>query len=152
VLLVANIASVVIYFPIGALADRYGRKPILYVIGLIGLAGSLLYFPLLNTRSWLPILLATLLLLGAANVRGGASTVLMAESFPTPIRNTGYNTIYTVSVLIGSPTPFVCAALVEWTGTPWSIAAVLAAATILSLAVLPFIHETIHVNLEDAHA
>jgi MFS family permease len=84
VLLVANIASVFIYFPTGALADRYGRKPILYVVGLIALAGVLLYFPLLNTRSWPLILLATMLTLGAANARGGASTVLMAESFPTP--------------------------------------------------------------------
>jgi hypothetical protein len=56
-----------------------------------------------------------------------------------------------MSVLIGSLTPFVSTALLEWTGTPWSIAAALAATTALSVAILPLIRETIHVDLEDAH-
>ncbi|MFI0820807.1 hypothetical protein ACH4TX_32400 [Streptomyces sp. NPDC021098] len=42
----------------------------------------------------------------------------------------------------GSPKPFVAALLLDWTGSPWSIAGLLAAAYVLSLVLIARTPET----------
>ncbi|OLB74951.1 MAG: hypothetical protein AUI14_22255 [Actinobacteria bacterium 13_2_20CM_2_71_6] len=133
----------------GALSDRYGRKPVLYVTMVIALIGSLLYFPLVDTRSWGVMLLASVLTLGVLAVAGGARGPLFAEPFPTSVRFSGHAAASSIgNVIGGSPAPLVAAALLHWTGTPWSIAMMLALLFAFSLAVLPFIRETVRIDLE----
>jgi MFS family permease len=148
-LLATNLAGMFLNLLGGGLSDRYGRKPVMYAMMGVALVGSLLYFPLVGTRSWPVMLLASLLTLGALATAGGARGPLFAEPFPTTVRYSGHAAATTIgNVVGGSPAPFLAAALLQWTGTPWSIAVALALLFALSLGVLPFIRETVDVNLE----
>jgi MHS family shikimate/dehydroshikimate transporter-like MFS transporter len=149
-LLVVNVAAMLL-LPAGAwLADRYGRKPVLYLTGTVSLLGVLVYFPLADTRSWWLIVLATLLTIGVQQAAGAARATLWAESFPTEVRATAYGAVTAVGNLVGgSATPFLAQALVHRTGTSWSIAALLAGGYLIALGVLPFIRETVHADIEN---
>lgn len=151
VLLVVNIFAIFLQLTGAFLSDRHGRKPVVSVAIVVALVGTLAYFPLVDTRSWPLILLASLLTIGALATAGGARTPLFAEPFPTRMRYSGHATAFTIgNVIGGSPAPFVAAGLMQWTGTTWSITAALAVLLLLALAVLPFIEETVNVDLERA--
>ncbi|MEV7391558.1 MULTISPECIES: MFS transporter [unclassified Streptomyces] len=127
----------------GLLADRYGRKPVLFTFAAITLVGVLVYFPLLNTRSWPLMLLAMMVTLVADYIEFGVLAALFAEPYPTELRYSGHASAYTFTNLLGgSPTPFVAALLLDWTGSPWSIAGLLAAAYVLSLVLIVRTPET----------
>lgn len=133
----------------GRLADRFGRKPVLYVCASTCLIGVLLYFPLLDTRIWPVMLLANLITLGSQYVAFGTAAALFAEPFPTSVRLSGHASVYTLNNLIGgAPTPFVAAYLLTATGTTWSIAGVLAGAYVLSLLMIWRTPETLGINFE----
>jgi MFS family permease len=151
-LLVTNLAALPLLLGAGWLGDRVGRKPVLYGGIGVSLVGTLLFFPLIDTAAWPLMLLAFLLTMGAQHAAGASRAVVLAESFPTEVRYTGHATAFTVGHMLGgSPTPFVATALLHWTGTPWSIAALLAAAIALSLAVLPFIRETVAIDIAGSY-
>ncbi|GAA4013293.1 MFS transporter [Streptomyces plumbiresistens] len=141
--LVANLLGMA-GVPLGGwLADRYGRKPVLLTFAAITLLGVLVYFPLLNTRSWPLMLLAMVVTLVADYIEFGVLAALFAEPYPTELRYSGHASAYTFANLLGgSPTPFVAALLLDWTGSPWSIAGLLAAAYVLSLILIARTPET----------
>ncbi|WP_063729377.1 hypothetical protein [Streptomyces sp. RTd22] len=103
------------------------------------LLAVLLYFPLLNTRSWPLMLLAMV----ADYIAFGVLAAIFAEPYPTQLRYSGHASAYTFTNLPGgSPTPFVAALLLDWMGSPWSIAGLLAAAYVLSLVLIACTPET----------
>ncbi|MEU6131846.1 MFS transporter [Saccharopolyspora sp. NPDC047091] len=132
--LVTNLLGVAA-IPLGGwLADRFGRKPVLYSFAALSLVGTLVYFPLLDTKSWPLMLLANAVALVSDYVEFGVLAVLFAERFPTPLRFSGHAAVYTLTNMVGgSPTPLVAALLLSVTGSPWSIALLLAAAYAVSL-------------------
>jgi MFS family permease len=74
---------------------------------------------------------------------------MIAECFPTAVRNSGFNAVFSIAIVIGgSPAPLLAAVLLHWTGTPWSIAVAMAAAIVVSVAVVPFIPETVRRDIE----
>jgi len=147
--LAVNILGVLL-LPLGAaVSDRYGRKPVLYALGALSVVGVLLYFPLINTRMWGLMLLADVLTVGAQHASGAVRATMSAELFPTPIRNAGQASVTTVGTLIGGGlAPFGAAALLGWTGTPWSIAGVLAIGLGIGLVLLWFLPETVDTDIE----
>jgi MFS family permease len=141
--LVANLLGVAAVPLGGWLADRYGRKPVLFVFAGITLLGVLAFFPLLNTKSWHLMLLANVITLVADYIEFGALAAIFAEPYPTELRYSGHAAAYTFTNLVGgSPTPFVAALLLDWTGSPWSIAGLLAGAYVLSLILIARTPET----------
>jgi MFS family permease len=150
-ILVTNLLGVAAVPLGGRLADRYGRKPVLYTFATISLVGALAYFPLLDTEVWPLMLAANVLTLVSQYIEFGALAAIFAEPFPTPVRYSGHASAYTLTNLIGgAPTPFVAALLLQVTGTPWSISLLLAAAYILSLIMIRFTPETRNVDFHAA--
>jgi MFS family permease len=147
--LAVNLLGVLLLLLGAAVSDRYGRKPVTYALGALTIVGILLYFPLMNTRMWGLMLLADVLTLGAAHAAGAVRATMSAELFPTQIRTAAHAGATTVGMLIGgSLTPLGATALLHWTGTPWSIAGLLAIGYGISLALLRFLPETVHTDIE----
>jgi MFS family permease len=151
-LVLATNALGVLAVPFGGwLGDRYGRKPVLFTFAAISLVGTLVYFPLLDTRSWPLMLLANVVTLVSDYIEFGVLAALFAEPFPTSLRLSGHAAAYTLTNMIGgSPTPLIAAVLLAWTGTPWSIALVLAAAYAVSLVLIARTPETRDVDFHQA--
>jgi len=133
----------------GWVGDRYGRKPVLYAVCAVSLVGALVYFPLVDTKVWPLILLASLLTVGPIHAGGGARAPLFAESFPTEVRYTGQATVSTFGNLLGgSLAPFIATALLAWTDSTWSIAGFAVVALVGQLIALTFVRETAWVDIE----
>ena len=102
-LLVAYCLLALIFVPVGMLGQKIGRRTMLALIGLAGLAvGPILYYVLVRSgyRSvWQLILLVTLINLCATPV-WAIVTSYINERFPTGIRATGYGVGYSAATII----------------------------------------------------
>ncbi len=134
----------VVATPLGGLvADRIGRKPVLFIGTCASLAGIVAYFPLLDSRMYSLMILAMAFTLNGQAFAFGALGAVLAEQFPTPLRYSGHAATYAMTNLLGgAATPFVAAFLVQTTGTTWSITGVLVAAYGLSLFMIHRTPET----------
>lgn len=127
----------------GYLADRVGRKKVLYTGTIISLVGVIAYFPLLNTETWPLMALGMILALNGQGLAFGALGAVLAEHFPTPVRYSGHAATYTLTNLVGgAATPFLAAWLINTSGTTWSIVAVLVAGYAVSLTMIHRTPET----------
>ena len=121
-------------------SDRVGRLRIMRW-GLGGLAvWSLIFFPLIDTRS---VPLITLSLSGMLLLQGmylGPQPAVFSELFPTTVRYSGASLSLTLATIVGgAPAPFIATALFGMTGSSWPITAYLAVVAIVSwLCVLRF--------------
>ncbi|MGR9580698.1 MFS transporter, partial [Pandoraea sputorum] len=79
----------------GTLSDRIGRKKALAIGSCATLLISLVYFSVLDTRSFVPMLLIMGLFLGFTQYQSGIQPVAFAEAFPTNVRYSGSALAYT---------------------------------------------------------
>ena len=114
----------------GALSDRIGRRAT-YLGGFVfrfGAAAAL--FPLVNTGevAWL---WAAMLLLGTAlGLTYGQQAAMYAELFPAPVRGSGTSLTYALGAILGGAfAPTIAAALVQSTGSTYSVTVYLCVAT-----------------------
>lgn len=102
----------------GALSDRYGRRPLLLIFTILmiitawpvlhWLVGSPSFAHLLEAELWLSFLY------GSYN---GAMVVYLAEVMPAEVRATGFSLTYSLATaLFGGFTPAVCSYLIHVTG------------------------------------
>ena len=100
--------------PLGILADKWGRKPLL-LIALFGVAiFSYPLFLLLGTKTSLNILIAMLIFSFFNAIVQGVMPALMTESFPKKIRYTGLSVSYNIALaLFGGTTPLVATWLIK---------------------------------------
>ncbi|GAB3418091.1 MFS transporter [Erwinia aphidicola] len=102
----------------GALSDRYGRRPLLLIFTILmiitawpvlhWLVGSPSFAHLLEAELWLSFLY------GSYN---GAMVVYLAEVMPAEVRATGFSLAYSLATaLFGGFTPAVCSYLIHVTG------------------------------------
>ncbi len=102
----------------GALSDRYGRRPLLLLFTILmiitawpvlhWLVGSPSFAHLLEAELWLSFLY------GSYN---GAMVVYLAEVMPAEVRATGFSLAYSLATaLFGGFTPAVCSYLIHVTG------------------------------------
>ncbi len=127
----------------GILSDLFGRKPV-FKAGVMGFViFSLPIFWLLSQKQFGLALCADLLLcLVLAPVCASIPT-LLAELFPTTIRNTGAAIGYNVALAIfGGTAPLFCISLVQITGSNLAPAAYLILCALLSVFALGFIKES----------
>ena len=134
--------------PMGALSDKFGRKPVLIFAALSLITLTYPSFLLLNTGSFLPAV-AALLLLSLPVSAGQAVYVTAAlERFPTTIRYTAFGISYNVFGLIGGTAAYVSTFLVAETGTTYAPAFYLIAVAVVVLLTTLRVPETASRPLE----
>ncbi|HEX3759114.1 MAG TPA: MFS transporter [Kofleriaceae bacterium] len=153
-LMAANVCAIVGALAGGMLSDRIGRVRALAIGSIATLVMLLVYFPILDTRQFVPMLAAMGVFLGFTQFQSGIQPVAFAEAFPTNVRYSGSALAYTGANLIaGSPMP----ALAVWLlavcgGSPWGIVAVCIAFNLMSLIAIVTAPETLGTDLHRVDA
>jgi metabolite-proton symporter len=137
-LLCIAIIGMAVATPIAAaLADRFGRRPVLLVAAAAAALSGLAIAPMLGsggTDTVLLFLVIELVLMGFTFAPMGA---LLPELFPTAVRYTGAASAYSLGgILGGSLAPYIAQRLVAAGGLPWVGYYISAAAIVSFLAVL----------------
>lgn len=116
VFLASALAAVVMPFG-GMFTDKFGRKPFLFVIGVLG-TGSLIWFFAAAEDATPGTFLAPLLAVaGTFGLYASSTYALMTELLPTHIRSTGIALSYNLPVAIfGGSAPMIATALIAGTG------------------------------------
>ncbi|WP_309131957.1 MFS transporter [Brevibacterium sp.] len=133
---------------VGAMGDKVGRK-LPYGIGIVLTASwGFFAFPMYDTANGLMIFLALLLgLLFHAFMYAGQPAI-MAEMFPTRMRNSGVSTGYQVTAIVaGSFAPIIATALLDRFDSSVPIAIYLLIAAVISMVALVFTRETKGIDL-----
>src|SRR5579871_447221 len=143
-LMSANACAIVGALAGGMLSDRIGRKRALLIGSTATLILVFVLFPLLDTKSFLPMLAGMGLLLGFTQYQSGIQPVYFAEAFPTNVRYSGSALAYTAAnLLAGATLPALAVWLLRvFQGSPWSIAAIVAGWNLISLAMIAIGPET----------
>jgi MHS family proline/betaine transporter-like MFS transporter len=127
----------------GLLSDRFGRRPMLGTLCVIQLATAFPAFALLNAGGFAPALVGLMMLGFIHGVATGCQSAPVLESFPTPIRFTGYALALGLSTaLLSGPTPYVATWLIGATGSTSAPAWLVIACAIPALIGAFFIKET----------
>jgi MFS family permease len=140
--LIAILAELVALPLCGALADRYGRRPI-YLFGALVclvLAAPVFGFAYYRQDSLIWIGLVGVLSIGHAAMYGPQAS-FFAELFPTGVRASGISFVQQIGALIGSVGGLAAGSLLQLdAGKPWWLVGyvmVLSVITILSVLALP---------------
>jgi len=150
----ANLCAIAGALAGGALSDKIGRKKALAIGSIATLVMLFVYFRLLDTRSFAPMLVAMGLFLGFTQFQSGIQPVAFAEAFPTNVRYSGSALAYTGANLIaGGPMPVLAVWLFALcNNSPWGIVAVCVAFNVISLIAILTASETRGVDLNRVDA
>lgn len=150
----ANVCAIVGALAGGMLSDKIGRTKALAIGSVATLLILFVYFQILDTKSFLPMLAIMGLFLGFTQFQSGIQPVAFAEAFPTNVRYSGSALAYTGANLIaGGPMPVVAVWLLQvCNGSPWGVVAVCVVFNLISLAMILTAPETrgIDMNRSDA--
>lgn len=133
----AHIVHVVLIPIYGALADRWGRRPVYLSGAALTMIWPFLAFPMFGTGETVPILAAIILGLAVHGLMYAAQPAIMAEMFPTRMRYSGVSLGYQATAIVaGSWAPLIGTALLReyesW--TPIAIYILIAGAISLGAA------------------
>ena len=145
----ANVCAIVGALAGGMLSDRIGRRKALAIGSIATLALLFVYFRILDTKSFAPMLVAMGLFLGFTQFQSGIQPVAFAEAFPTNVRYSGSALAYTGANLVaGSPMPVLAVWLLSvGNGSPWGVVAVCVAFNVISLIAILTAPETLGVDM-----
>jgi MFS family permease len=145
----ANICAIVGALAGGMLSDRIGRTRALAIGSIATLVMLFVYFRILDTRSFVPMLVAMGLFLGFTQFQSGIQPVAFAEAFPTNVRYSGSALAYTGANLVaGSPMPVLAVWLLAiCDGSPWGVVAICVAFNVASLLAIVTGPETLGIDL-----
>jgi MHS family proline/betaine transporter-like MFS transporter len=139
-----SILLIVFTLPVfGAMADRWGRKPLLLTGTLYLAVAAFPAYLLAATGTFAGAVTAQLILgLGIA-IYGGGAYVTLFELFPTEVRSTGVGLSYNLGFAIfGGTMPFISQLLVAVTGSAISPAGYLTVVALAGVAVVRLLPET----------
>lgn len=138
---------------VGRLADIFGRKPP-YFIGIVLTATwGFFAFPLYDTAQPLNIFIALVIGLLFHALMYAGQPAIMAEMFPTRMRNSGVSTGYQVtSIVAGSFAPIIATFLLREFESSVPIAVYLLIACAISTVALVFTRETRGVDFAEIDA
>jgi len=150
----ANVCAIFGALAGGILSDKIGRKKALAVGSIATLAILFVYFPILETKSFFPMLVIMGLFLGFTQFQSGIQPVAFAEAFPTNVRYSGSALAYTgANLLTGGPMPVVAVWLLSvFHGSPWAVVGVCAALNVLSLVMILTAPETVGIDMNRSDA
>ncbi len=141
----------VVLIPVFALlADRVGRKPVLYGATIATIGFAFAFFWLLDQGTFLSIAMAAV---GGLSIFAAYSAVIGAfysELFPTNVRYLGTSVAYNAASLIaGGLSPIIALALYQQFGSGVAIACYLAFMGVISLVSVRFARETRDIRLSE---
>lgn len=118
----------------GWVSDRIGRRST-YIGGwILQLVGVFTLFPLVNTGELGLLFTALAILAIGLGFTYGQQSAYYAELFPASIRFSGVSISYAIGAILGGAfAPTIATALVQATGSTWSVALYLAGMTVLGL-------------------
>jgi MFS family permease len=150
----ANVCAIIGALAGGMLSDRIGRKKALAIGSIATLVMLFVYFRVLDTRSFVPMLVAMGLFLGFTQFQSGIQPVAFAEAFPTNVRYSGSALAYTGANLVaGSPMPVLAVWLLSiGNGSPWGIVAVCVVFNVISLLAIAIGPETLGIDMNRVDA
>jgi MFS family permease len=142
--IVNGVFSIIFEVLSGWLADRYGRKPVMIVPGVLLLLSILPCFWLIahvggvwvlyGTEAWMVML---------ASLSSVPAIVTITESLPPSIRSGAVALIYAFAISIfGGSTQFVITALLKWTGNPLAPAVYWSVALMVGLIAMALVKES----------
>jgi metabolite-proton symporter len=146
--LIAAACQVVLIPWFGVLSDRFGRRPV-YLFGAIGAAvWVFVFFALLDTGSFVLIVLATVVALVLHAAMYGPQASFIAEMFPTRVRYTGASMGYQLAgILGGAVAPIVSVALLDKYDTSLVVSLYVVAMLAITAACVAAAPETSRVDL-----
>ena len=146
--LIAAACQVVLIPWFGVLSDRIGRRPV-YLFGAVGAAvWVFVFFALLDTGSFVLIVLATVVALVLHAAMYGPQASFIAEMFPTRVRYTGASMGYQLAgILGGAVAPIVSVALLDRYDTSLVVSLYVVAMLAITAACVAAAPETSRVDL-----
>ena len=149
--IVNGVFSIVFEVLSGWLSDRYGRKPVMIVPGVLLLLSILPCFWLIahvpsvwvlyGTEAWMVLL---------ASLSSVPAIVTITESLPPAIRSGAVALIYAFAISIfGGSTQFVITALLKWTGNPLAPAVYWSVAMAVGLVAMALVKESAPVKTKE---
>ena len=144
VIIVVGVLSIAADVASGLLSDRFGRRPVMLVPGLIMLATVLPCFHLIGAErtafafyaavGWLAVLY---------NLAGGPIIVVLAETLPQSVRAGTISTVYAFAIAIfGGSTQVMVKWLLDLTGNPLAPAWYWTFASAIGFAAMLFVRES----------
>ncbi|NQX36999.1 MFS transporter [Herbiconiux sp. VKM Ac-2851] len=118
----------------GWISDRIGRRTT-YIVGwVLQLLGVFALFPLVNTGTVGGLFAGVAILTIGLGLTYGPQAALYSELFPASIRFSGVSISYAIGAILGGAfAPTIATALVQATGTTWSVTWYLAGMTVVGL-------------------
>ncbi|MFI7615004.1 MFS transporter [Nonomuraea terrae] len=135
-LLVANTIKLVTLPLSGALADRFGRKPVFVAGAVLCAVAAFPFFWLLDTGNVILVWLAMVVVLTFANdLMLGSQASMLPEQFPTRVRFTGVAASRELAAAVaGGTLPFIAAFLTARTQGTWAISALMVVMCAIAIA------------------
>lgn len=148
----ANVCAIFGALAGGMLSDRIGRRKALAIGSVATLLMLCVYFQILDTKSFVPMLAAMGFFLGFTQFQSGIQPVAFAEAFPTNVRYSGSALAYTGANLVaGGPMPVLAVWLFALcNGSPWGVVAVCLMFNAISLIMILTAPETLGIDMNRA--
>jgi MFS family permease len=147
-LVIAHVVHMLVITPIGALADRIGRRPVYFIGAVLAAGWGFVAFPMFDTKEPVIIILAICLGLVIHAFMYAPQPAIMSEMFPTRMRYSGVSLGYQVtSIVAGSLAPIIATALLQEYLTWVPVAIYLATAAAITLVAVISMRETKGISL-----
>ncbi|HLY05225.1 MAG TPA: MFS transporter [Rhizomicrobium sp.] len=152
VIIVVGVSSIAADVASGLLSDRFGRRPVMLVPGLIMLVSIVPAFHLIGTeRTTFAFYAAIGWLAFLFNVAGGPIIVVLAETLPQSVRAGAISTVYAFAIAIfGGSTQVTIKWLLDVTGNPLAPAWYWTFAAAIGFAAMLFVRESAPIRLGGA--
>lgn len=136
--IVVGVSGVAVCLLAGALSDRIGRKPVMFVFAALSLLSILPAFRLIaHYRSTAVFLICVAVLSILGEIWTSPIVTWLAESLPAPIRSSGLSVVYAVAIAtFGGTTQYAVTWLTKLTGNAlapayyWMVAAIMGLAAV----------------------
>jgi Na+/melibiose symporter-like transporter len=144
-LLVPMLASI----PLGRLADRHGRKKLLFAIAPLGYAANLflVFAPVSGAGAWLSLLTYGLLF-GFNSIGMALASSMAAEIMPQAQMGRWIGVVGLFRGLLGIPAPVIGGLIWERVGPQYVFLVVIALDALVRLPLLALVQETLHLQAD----